>query len=98
MAMSREQREEQAKAYGRIVAQAWEDESFKQRLLTAPKSTLQAEGLSFPEGAEVHAAETNDRLFYIPIPQKPAGLSEEQLSAWPAAQRRATAATRAGTL
>ncbi len=80
MAMSREQYEERAKVYSRIVAKAWEDETFKQRLLADPKATLQAEGLSFPEGAEVHAVETNDQLFYIPIPPKPTGLSTEELS------------------
>ncbi len=80
MAMSREEYEERSKIYGRIVAKAWADEGFKQRLLTDPKATLQAEGLSFPEGAEVHAVETNDRLVYFPIPPKPTGLSTEQLS------------------
>ncbi len=47
MAMCREQYEERAKAYSRIVAKAWEDEAFKQRLLADPKATLQAEGLMF---------------------------------------------------
>ncbi len=80
MAMSREQREERLKTYTRLVAKAWEDEGFKQRLLADPKETLQAEGLSFPEGAEVHVMETNDRLFYLPLPPKPGGLSIEELS------------------
>ena len=80
MAVSREQREERLKAYGRIVAKAWEDAAFKQRLLADPKATLEAEGLSFPEDAEVHVMETNDRLFYLPLPPKPAGLSTEELS------------------
>ncbi len=80
MAMSREQYEERVKAYGRVVAKAWDDEAFKQRLLADPKAALQAEGLTFPEGAEVHAVETHDRLFYFPIPPKPAGLSTEELS------------------
>ncbi len=80
MAMSREQYEERLKTYGRIVAKAWQDDGFKQRLLADPKATLQAEGLSFPEGAEVHAVETNDQLVYFPIPPKPAGLSPEELS------------------
>ncbi len=80
MAMSREQYEERLKTYGRIVAKAWSDEGFKQRLLADPKATLQAEGLPFPEDAEVQVVETNDRLFYFPLPSKPAGLSIEELS------------------
>ncbi len=80
MAMSREQYEERAQVYSRIVVKAWTDEAFKQRLLADPKATLQAEGLSFPEGAEVRAVENTDRLVYFPIPPKPAGLSTEQLS------------------
>ncbi len=79
MAMSREQYEERLKTYSRLVAKAWEDEGFKQRLLADPKATLQAEGLSFPEGAEVHVVETNNQLFYFPLPSKPTGLSDEQL-------------------
>ncbi len=79
MAMSREQYEERAKAYSRIVAKAWEDDAFKQRLLADPKATRQAEGLSFPEGAEVRVVEPNDQLFYFPLPSKPTGLSDEQL-------------------
>ncbi len=81
MAMSREQYQERLKAYGRVVAKAWDDEAFKQRLLTDPKAALQAEGLSFPEDAEVRVVEPNDRLVYFSLPPKPAGLSVEQLSA-----------------
>ncbi len=80
MTMSREPYEERSKIYGRIVAKTWQDEGFKQRLLADPKAALQAEGLTFPEGAEVHVVETNDRLFYLPLPTKPVTLTEEQLS------------------
>ncbi len=57
MAMSREQYEERARVYSRIVAKAWADEAFKQRLLADPKATLVAEGLTFPEGDEVRVVE-----------------------------------------
>ncbi len=80
MAMSREQYEERAQGFGRVVARAWSDEAFKQRLLADPKATLEAEGLPFPEGAEVRAMENTDRLVYFRIPPKPAGLSIQQLS------------------
>ncbi len=80
MAMSREQHEERLKTYGSIVAKAWEDEAFKQRLLADPKAALQAEGLRFPEDAEVRVLETNDRLYHLPPSPKPARLSAEELS------------------
>ncbi len=54
MAMSREPYEERAKAYNRIPAKAREDEAFKQRLVADPRATLQAEGRTFRERAEVH--------------------------------------------
>ncbi len=62
------------------VAKAWEDESFKRRLLADPKAALQAEGLTFPEGAEVRVVEPTDQRFYFPLPPKPEGLTVEQLS------------------
>ncbi len=80
MAMSQDVYKERLKAYGRVVARAWEDEAFKQRLLADPKATLEAEGVRFPAGAEVRAVEDTDRLFYVPIPPKPAGLSTEELN------------------
>ncbi len=80
MAMSREQYEEWLKTYGRLVAKAWDDEGFKQRLLADPKAALQAEGLTFPEGAEVRVVEPNDQLVYFPLPPKPTGLSADELS------------------
>ncbi len=80
MAMSRDQYAERARGFSRVVAKAWEDEGFKRRLLADPKATLQAEGLTFPAGAEVHVVETNDQLYYLPLPPKPAALSTEELS------------------
>ncbi len=80
MAMSREQREERLKAYGRLVAKAWADDAFKHQLLADPRAVLQAEGLPPPEGAEVRVLESTPQLVYFSIPPKPAGLSIEELS------------------
>ncbi len=79
MAMSQEQRQEQAKAYGRVVAKAWADAEFKQRLLANPTAVLRAEGVLIPEGNEVRMVENTDRLTYLPLPTKPDNLSDEQL-------------------
>ena len=83
MAMSREQQEEQAKAYGRVVAKAWSDAGFKQRLLADPAVVLKAEGVAVPEGVAVRLVENTDTLVYLTLPAKPAegALSDEQLTA-----------------
>ena len=79
MAMSREQRDEQAKAYGRIVAKAWADEAFKQRLAADPAAVLKAEGMAVPAGAEVRLVENTDKVVHLTLPAKPDQLSDEQL-------------------
>ncbi len=80
MELSQEQVNERVKAYSRVVARAWEDEGFKQRLLADPRAVLQAEGVTFPAGAEVRILESTNQLVYLPLPPKPAGLSAEELS------------------
>ncbi len=80
MALFQEQYEERLKAYSRIVAKAWGDEAFKQRLLADPKATLQAVGVPVPAGAGVRIMESTNQLVYLPLPPKPAGLSIEELS------------------
>ena len=79
MAMSGEQRDEQTKAYGRVVAKAWSDEAFKQRLLADPGAVLKAEGVALPEDAELRLVENTDNLVYLTLPAKPSALSDEQL-------------------
>ncbi len=75
--------EERMRSFARVVAKAWDDEAFKQRLIADPKAVLQQEGLPVPAGAEVRVVENNDQLVYFPLPAKPATvskLSEEDLS------------------
>ena len=79
MAMSREQQDEQAKAYGRVVAKAWSDAAFKQRLLADPSAVLKAEGVAVPEGVELRLVENTDKVVHLTLPAKPAELSDEQL-------------------
>ena len=81
MAMSREQRDDQAKAYGRVVAKAWSDATFKQQLLADPATVLKAEGVPIPEGTELRMMENTDNLVYLTLPARPATLSDEQLGA-----------------
>ncbi len=79
MAMSQEQRQEQAKAYGRVVAKAWADAEFKQRLLANPTEVLREEGFAVPEGTEVRIVADTVRVLHLTLPTKPAELSDLQL-------------------
>ncbi len=79
MAMSPDQ-QQQAKDYARVVAKAWQDDAFKQRLLANPRAVLEQEGLDLPAGVEVRLVENTDRLMYLNLPARPEGeLSIEQL-------------------
>ena len=79
MAMSREQQDEQTKAYGRVVAKSWSDAAFKQRLHADPSAVLKAEGVAVPQGVELCLVENTDKVVYLTLPAKPAELSDEQL-------------------
>jgi len=79
MAMSRDQQDDQAKAMGRLIAKAWSDDAFKQRLLADPARVAKAEGVVIPEGSEVRVVENTDKLVHLTLPAKPAELSDEPL-------------------
>ena len=83
--MAREQETEQARAYARIVARAWSDEAFKQRLLADPATVLKEYGIPVSDGVQVHVHEASATQLHLVLPPRPAGvthqLSEEQLEA-----------------
>ncbi len=80
METNQEQLTAYAKQYGQVVAKAWADDDFKQRLLADPAATLQAEGITVPQGVELRAVENTDKVMYLMLPPKPsAELSDEQL-------------------
>ena len=79
--------QEYSKRYSQIVAKAWGDDAFKQRLITGPVEVLQEHGIEVPAGARVRIAEgaaSTDFLdgeIVLPLPPKPtsAELSDEEL-------------------
>lgn len=71
--------EEQAKKIGQLIAKCWSDDSFKQKLLSDPKSVLKENGVDIPEGLEVKLVENTDKVFHLVIPAKPDELSDEDL-------------------
>ena len=73
------QRQEQARRYGQVVAKAWQDEGFKQRLLSDPQGALAEHGIEVPAGQQVRVVENTDQVVHLVLPPKPRDLSDEQL-------------------
>jgi hypothetical protein len=80
--MAQDPTPEYRKALGQVIAKAWTDPTFKQRLLAEPKAVAQEYGISIPSGLEVRVVENTPTLVHIVLPARPAGeLSDEQLEA-----------------
>ncbi len=75
--------EQQTDAWGRIVAWAWEDDAFKQRLLADPAAVLQEHGVRVPPGSKVQVIEDTAQVHHLTLPRKPDAvgeLSEEDMA------------------
>ena len=59
------------KQWARIVAKAWADEDYKQRLMSNPAAVLLEEGMEMPEGVELKIVEATDKLAWMVLPPKP---------------------------
>ena len=70
------------KKLGQILAKAWEDAAFKQRLLQDATTALKEEGLPVPEGLEVKVVENTEKVFHLVLPWAPvtSKLTTEQLA------------------
>lgn len=72
--------EEFQKAYGKLVAKAWEDEAFKAELLSDPMKVFKENGIEVPGGTEVKIVEnTTDTMHFILPPEPTDELSEGEL-------------------
>ena len=72
--------QDKASAYGKIIAKAWRDPSFKAKLLADPQGTLRQAGVSIPAGMTVKVVENTGTHFHFVLPAKPSGaLSDEEL-------------------
>ena len=64
-----------------IVAKAWNDQAFKEKLLNNPKAVLEEElGSPLPETMNVRIIEETEDTIYISLPKKPEEISSEELS------------------
>lgn len=75
------------KAYAQIIARAWTDPNFKQKLLANPRQVLNQNGMNLPDtiesikiddGATTMTWDQGNTLV-LPLPPKPADLSDDQL-------------------
>lgn len=71
----------QEKQWGQIVARAWADEAFKERLLLEPKAVLREHGLEVAPEIVVKVVEDTEGVRHFVLPANPIGeLTEEELS------------------
>ncbi len=68
-------KEEQGKKMGQVIAKAWADEAFKQRLLKDATAVLKEEGVEVPAGMTVKAVENTDAVFHLVVPPKQDGMA-----------------------
>ena len=66
----------------KLVARAWADESFRERLKTDPHAAVADEtGIEIPEGIQIEVLEETPEKAYLVIPVNRVEISEEQLDA-----------------
>ncbi|MGU3471152.1 NHLP leader peptide family RiPP precursor [Paenibacillus sp. D51F] len=58
-----------------IIQKAWKDPEFKAKLLSDPKSALQAFGIMVPEEIELQVMEETPSSYFLIIPPNPADLA-----------------------
>jgi hypothetical protein len=87
MVLTLEREPRQKRRWGQLVARSWDDDAFRQRLLTEPEAVLREEGIDVPEGIAVRvvendAGEAEGEEAYLRLPARPAAdeLVEDDLS------------------
>jgi hypothetical protein len=70
--MTQEQGQEQAMGTEQVVARAWADEAFKQRLLAEPYAVLKEHGISLREDATIRVLENTAEVVHLVLPARPA--------------------------
>jgi hypothetical protein len=65
-------RKDQSKKMGQVIAKAWSDKAFKERLISNPRTVLEEHGITIPKAMDVKAVENTDKVFYLVIPPVPA--------------------------
>jgi hypothetical protein len=78
--MVNDKEQDKASAYGKIIAKAWRDPSFKAKLIADPQAILRQAGVSLPAGVTVNVVENTGTHFHFVLPAKPSEpLSDDAL-------------------
>src|SRR4051794_37093251 len=78
--MAQDPQQEQVKQWSEVVARAWSDESFKQRLLSDPGAVLAEAGLPIPRNLQVQVHEATPTQFHLVLPPPPPSGQRDQLT------------------
>lgn len=63
-----------------LIAKAWTDPAFKEKLMKHPKEAFLEMGIPCPEGVTIHVVENTQKEWNFVLPMKPEGkLSETEL-------------------
>jgi len=73
--------EEVHNKYHRLVAQAWDDPEFKERLIADPDRVFHEQGITIPAGVRVRVHENTSGAWNFVLPARLAELSDDTLHA-----------------
>ena len=65
--------------WGQVVAKAWSDDSFKQRLISDPEAALRESGLPVQGGKKIRVVEDTADTVHVVLPAKPNELTDDEL-------------------
>lgn len=60
-----------AQNYAKVIAKAWHDSAFRDRLKKEPKKVLEENGVPIPDGVDVKLVEDDDHVKHLRLPHKP---------------------------
>ena len=63
--------DERRLAWSKVVARAWNDDEFKQRLLGEPEAVMKEAGLDVPEGVSISVVEQQPDELRLLLPVRP---------------------------
>ncbi len=72
-------KEQFEKAYGKLVAKAFEEDDFKAKLLADPKKIFKENGIEIPEKVKVNILENKNDLVNFVLPMDMSELDEDDL-------------------
>ncbi len=68
------------KIWAKVVAKAWIDEEFKERLLKNPEKVLKEMGIAIPSGVKLELHQQSHKKLHLILPARPSmALSEKDL-------------------